>query len=255
MASIADALNDSINDDYFIVKLFVFAIPVFACAYFYLANNMFAFYFLAVPTILLLLSVLSTGIFNISSNKREIIIFNLFSLIVGIFKLLFALFPHFLILSSIGFCVFSFVKIPVDIPYIDLIFNIIVGFLLFSIFFTSYLAFSQKLEIAKAYNMKIVSGSCVDVLISILFYIPQLLVLNCIIVGLAWYFFYVFKIPLNSPFFVYLCSIVLIFNISITAGYFAQVAYEVIKGEDEDYNDNYTMKVDMNFYGKNADKK
>ena len=248
MALITDAINDALNEKVLILKLVLYAVPVFFCANAYVNDNMQFFYASLIPVVIYLLTLLSSGIASISSNKCEIFTLNIFSLIPTVIKLFIALTPQLLLLSFLGYMLTANIKIPTEITALPLVFKIVVWSFLFSIWFTSYLAFSKKLDIKNAYNLKIVSDSSVDVLVNMLFLIPQLCMVNGILAGFAWYVFFFFKIPINNPFFIFYCSMLVLLNILILSSYFAQLSYEIIKGKNEDYKDNYYIK------GKNIEK-
>ena len=250
MASLTDAFNDAFGEDNALLKFIVYSIPVFLCATLYLNNNHFACYFLAIPTAILLAAAMSNGIFNIRSNKREILTLNPIALLPVLIKLFLAVVPTFCIMAFIGYLIISFVKLPFDIPNAKLVFDCIILLIVFSVVFTSYLAFSKTLSIEAAYNLKVVSESSIDVLINILFLIPQLLIANGIFVGVVWYLFFVFHLPLNSPLFIFYCSCVFVVNISALSSYFAQASYELIRGKDSEYKDNYYMKGSGTYTGK-----
>lgn len=242
MASLTDAFNDAFGEDNAIIKFIVYAIPVFICASLYLGKNTFAAFFIAIPTAILLLALMSNGINNIRSNKREILTLNPIALLPVLLKLFLAIVPIFCVMAFIAYLIITFVKFPFDIPNFQLIFNCIVGLLIFSVVFTSYLAFSKTLSIEAAYNLKVLSESAIDVLISLLFLIPQLIIANGIMVGIVWYLFFVLKLSVSNPLFVFYCSCVLIINLSALSSYFAQASYELIRGKDSEYKDNYYMK-------------
>lgn len=242
MASLTDAFNDAFGEEKAITKFIVYAVPVFICAYSYLNNNKLICYFLMLPTILLLCALMSNGIHNIRTNKQEILTFNLFTIVSVLVKLLLAILPIFCVMFFIGYIIVNFVKLPFDVPNLPFIFNFIVWLVLFSVVFTAYLSFSKTLTLEGAYNLKVVFESSLDVLINLLFLIPQLLIANGILIGVVWYLFFVFKLPITSPLFVFYCSCVLILNLSALSSYFAQASYELIMGKDSEYNDNYSIK-------------
>ena len=245
MAIITDAISDALNEDKYLLKFAFYGFPVFFCINFYITKNMFGFYFLGVPTAIFLLALLSIGIHNLNSNKREILTFNLFSVFVTIIKMFFALTPHLIISFTIGFLITTFVKMPEEIEYLPLAFKCIVWGLLSAITFTCYLAFSKTQEIQSAYSLKVISESTVSVLVNFIFLIPQLAIVDSVLVGFIWYILFFFHIPYQNPAFVYYCAIVIIFNVSVSSGYFAQVAYESIQSKDEEYKDNYYMKTEV----------
>ena len=75
-----------------------------------------------------------------------------------------------------------------------------------------------------------------------MFFTPQWLIANTIIVGPILYIYSLFHIPYSHWTFIFYCSMVTIANISIIANYFSQTSYELIKGEGQEYNDNYEIK-------------
>jgi len=241
MASLTDSFNDAFAEDKSIIKIIVYAIPVFICANSYLSNNKTACYFFIIPTILLLLALMSNGISNIRANKREILTFKPIVLITVLIKLLLAILPIFCVMFFIGNLIISLVKLP-DYPNLPLIFSSIIWLIMFSVVFTSYLAFSKTISIEAAYNLKVVFESSFDVLINLLFLIPQLIIANGILIGTVWYLFFVIHIPLTNPLFVFYCSCIITLNLSVLSSYFAQASYELIKGKDNEYKDNYNIK-------------
>jgi len=242
MASLTDAFNDAFGEDMAMVKIIVYAIPVSVCANLFLEKSFVAGYLFAIPTLILLATLMSNGICSIRSNKREILTFNIVSLVSVAIKMIIAVLPILCLMTFIGYCIVTFVKFPFDIPNFTLIFNCIVWLIVFSVIFTSYLAFSKTLNIFEAYNIKVISESSMDVCINLLFLIPQLLIANGILIGAVWYLFFVFKLPLSSMLFVFYCSCVAMLNLSALSSYFAQASYELIKGKDNEYQDNYYMK-------------
>ena len=243
MALMTDALSDAMNEDFSLAKILIYAIPVFICAYAFIHKNIPLFIVIALPTAILLLALLSNGIANVTSNKREILTFNIFSLISCTIKLFFAITPHTIISLFIGFCLTYFVHIPEDLKYGQIIYEWIVWTILASVILTAYIAFSKRLDVKAPYNMQILSESTMDILMNMIFLIPQLAIIDGILIGFVWYIFFFFKYPVQHPLFVYYCSVVLIFNISFLASYIAQISYEAIREKDELYNDNYYIKT------------
>ena len=243
MALMTDALSDALSEDFSIVKILVYAIPVFICAYAFIHKNIPLSIIIAIPTAILLLALLSNGIANITSNKREILTLNVFSLIPVAIKLFFAITPQTIITIVIGFCLTYFIRIPEELKYGQIIYECIVWALSASVILTEYFAFSKRLDVKAPYNLQMISESTIDILVNIIFLIPQLILIDGILVGIAWYMFFLFKYSVQHPLFVYYCSAISIFNISFLASYIAQISYEAIKEKDELYNDNYYIKT------------
>lgn len=242
MASVIDAFNDALGEENAIVKIVLYAIPVFLCAYLYIQKNMLLFNICCIPTLLILAALLSAGICNIRANKRIILILNPIKLFTIIISLLLGVIPIGTVLVIFGLSIITFVKIPFDFPHFPLIFKSIVGLFVGSIILTSYLSFSKNLNIKSAYDIKAIYSSSIDILICILFLIPQLAIINGILIGSVWYVLFCFHIPINNLPFIFYCSAIFILNISILSSYFAQISYELIKGKDDEYRDNYYIK-------------
>jgi hypothetical protein len=127
---------------------------------------------------------------------------------------------------------------PDTIPQGQNIFSIIVWAILFSIILTSYISFAKYMKIKQAFNVRVILNSCIDILISFVFFIPQLLLASLILVGPVAYVYSLFNIPFTHWGFVAYCSLAFIINISILANFFAQIGYEQIKESNEEYDEN-----------------
>lgn len=251
MALIVDSFSDALNQDNFLLKTIVYALPVFLCANFYISKNMGALFFFGFLTAVLLIALLSIGIYNITNNKREILTFNFLNLFVTIIKLFFIVGFYFFILAIIGFLALKFIKIPIDNKYIQIGFKFFVIFFLSDIGFTPYLAFSRKQDVKEAYKFNLIQEASMDLLLALLFMIPQFLIVDAILVGLVWYVLFVVGIPLTSPIFTFYCSFIVVLNVSALSSYLSQIAYTCIPAEDEDYRDNYYLKGNTKLNDKN----
>lgn len=231
MASIKDALEESLTDDFAIIKYFLFAIPVFICYQLFSQGNMGLFYFLGFFTLLMLVSILIQCINNVRNGKNYVLpTFNIIAFGVTAFKALFAVGP----IIGIGLWLGSLIagiKIPIPLANIQLIYAIIVWLIMGSIMVTSIILYAKTEHIKDAYNLSLISNTCIDILVSILFFIPQLILVNGIIVGTIAYLFAIF-LSLENPIFVYICSMALIMNIAITGNYFAQIDYELVPRDE-----------------------
>lgn len=245
MASIIDSFQESINENLAIVKIFVFSIPVYCCIQLFLMGKMEQLTFWGIVFGLLFFGLVTLGINNVRLSKNEIFSFNPLRVGFALIKALLVVVPQALVLGFIGhFIVMTLTSIPVEIEQYPLVIAIIVWSILGSILLTSYLSFAKYLRITEGYNFKVVAESCVDVFISVLFFVPQLLLADLIIFGPIYYVFEYFKVELTHWGFIAFASVVVVINISMLTNYLAQAAYEQIKGNNEDYDNNYS-KVDM----------
>ena len=243
MASVVDAFNEALSEDLAFVKIGVYSIPVYFCAKFFLVGKIGEIAFLGTLTTVLLLGLLTQGINNVRMNRREILTLNPLNLLHSLIKTFLAVTPQLLIFGTIGYLIVTFVKIPIDLPHVPLIFQIIVWSIISSIIMTSYLSFAKYLKVIQAFNYKVVGESCIDVLISFLFFLPQLIIANGILIGPVAYLFFFFHLPFTHWGFVLYCSFAVIVNISILANYLAQASYEHIKGSNEEYDDHCQINL------------
>ena len=244
MASIIDSFSEALNDRFSVIKFIVLAIPVYIVAEKFAMGKM-AYVQVWGPIVLLfLLAVFTQAINNVRMSRTEILTLNPITLFKTLIKALVVLVPHVCLYSYIGYVATNLLHFNVDVPHFNLIVHIIVWSILGSIVLTSYLSFAKYLSVPQGYNYKVILESCTDVLISLVFYSPQLALAVAILVAPAWYAFNLFNIPLNHWGFVGYCSVIFVVSLSILANYFAQSAYEQIKGNNEDYDDNYN-KIDF----------
>ena len=117
-------------------------------------------------------------------------------------------------------------------PNTLMVFQGIVWALFGSIMLTGYLCYAKTFKIADAYNFKTISESCIDILVAVLFMIPQVLIANAILIIPVSYVIWVF-FGLPSPIANFYWSMVLIFNLAMCGHYLAQMDYEAIKKEED----------------------
>lgn len=243
MASIVDAFNEALSEDMAYVKIVIFAIPVWFVANFFIVGKMSLFYFYEAIVGILILGLLTQGINNVRMNKKEILTLNPMRLAVALVKTVAVVVPHLIVYGIIGSMIVKHVHIPIELPHVPLIFAIIVWSIIFSIIMTSYLSFAKYLKVIQGYNYKVIGESCIDVLVSFLFFIPQLVLADVVLIGPVAYLFFFFQVPFTHWGFVFYCSAVLIINVSILANYMAQASYEHIKGSNEEYDDNVQINL------------
>lgn len=243
MASVVDALNEALSEDLSLVKIILYSIPVYFCTKLFMVGKMGVFYFYGFLTTILLLGLLTQGINNVRMNRKEILTLHPGKLVIAVLKTCIVLIPQVIVFSILGNLITKYVHIPLELPHVPLIFGIIVWSILFSIVLTSYMSFAKYLRIEQGFNYKIVLESCIDVFISCLFFIPQLIFANAVLIGPVAYLFFFFHLPFSHWGFILYCSLIFIVNISIVANYLAQAAYEHIKGSNEEYDDHSQINL------------
>lgn len=243
MASIVDAFNEALNEDLSFVKIALYSIPVFFCANLFIKGRMGDFYFWGGLTAILLLGLLTQGINNVRMNRKEILTLNPMFLATSVGKSFIVMAPQVLIWSIVASMILKYVSIPIDLPHVPLIFATIVWAVIGSILLTAYLSFAKYLKVQQGFNYKVIFESCVDILISLLFFLPQLVIANVVLIGPVAYLFYFFQLPFTHWGFILYCSLAFVVDISIMANYFAQASYEHIKGSNEEYDDHCQINM------------
>lgn len=241
MASVIDAFNEAFADNLSLLKFAIYGIPVYFCAQFFIKGQMGSFYTLASFTAILLLGMMTCAINNVRENRQEVVTLNPLKLAWVSAKTAVAVIPMFLVCWGIAVGVDKIFPIPDSLSGLETTIKIILWTLLGAFMLTSYLSYAKFLQIKQAYNLSVISDSCVDVLINLFFFVPQLLIANLLIMSPVFYIFYFFHIPFDHWFFVAYCSMVVVANASIIANYFSQAAYEIIKGRDADYDNKHNL--------------
>ena len=251
MSSIVDAFNDAFSERISFLKFCIYAIPVYFCLNLFITGQMDLLYFWGGLTCMLLFTLLTQGISNVRVNHKEILSLNPIKLVITFIKSFIAVFPQILVFGIAGHYLTSLISIPIELPHVNLILDIIIWSIVFSIIFTSYLAFAKYMCIKDAFNYKIIFESCVDVFVALLFFIPQLLLANLLVVGPYAYLFWLFHVPFTNWGFVACSSIAVIINISMIANYLAQISYEHVSLSNDKKEDYQITKIIENI---NSDK-
>lgn len=227
MASIKDAFDNAIADKMAFVKYFIYSIPVYFSYEFFSKGNTDWFLYLSALTLLMLLTILVICIKNTRNGKNELLPdFNIISFIKTALKTLTALGPITAVCIILGHYLVK-IQIPIPVDNIQLIYSIIVWLILSSIILTSLMIFAKNESIKEAYNLVLISNCCIDVLIAVIFFIPRLVLINLVFVGVIAYIFGIFW-NFSNPIFIFICSLALVINVAITGDYLAQLDYENI---------------------------
>lgn len=228
MASLKDALDDALTEKHAKFIYVLCALPLFFSYTLFQKGDINAtFYAVAAFSILMLLTFLVTVTNNIYNAKTKVLPgLNIIKSLITTGKTIIAIVP----ITAV--CVFAGIKltelqIPALIDNIQLIYSVIVWMILGSIILTSLILFSMNEKITNAYNLSNISNYCIDILIAFIFYIPQLVILNALVLGTIAYVFSLFW-GLENPVFIYICCITVVINTVISGSYFAQIAYDVI---------------------------
>lgn len=233
MASIIDAIEETLHDEHSLAKFIIYAIPVLGTYALFYVGNMGWFYFLGFLTALMLLTILIKTINNVRNSKNHVLpTFNVFTFAYSSIKAIFAVLP------VSGLCIWAGIKlagiqIPIALPYIQTIYATIVWLLLGSIMITSLIIYSKNEKISDAYNFNLIQRTCVDILFALIGFVPQIILFNALIIGIVVYLFKVFNISYDNPILVIVVAFSLIISIPISGNYFAQIDWEQITREEE----------------------
>lgn len=234
MASIKDAFEESLQDSNSILKFIVFAIPLYFCVHLYMnSSDLSGFWFLASITFLLLFGFLIKCTSNVRNGKDYILpSFNIFALFWHGIKGTVAIGPAIAINCWLANLVCKLIQNYIPASNLLIVFNCIIWAIFVSIILTSYLCYAKNFKIADAYNLKIISDSCVDILVAILFMLPQILLADAIILAPVTYVVWLF-FGLTHPIMIFFWCVVAIFSLAMTGHYMAQVDYEIIDSKDD----------------------
>ena len=241
MASAIDAFNEAFADKLAIIKFAIYGIPVYYCITLFIKGQMAGFYTLASFTTILLLGMMTCAINNVRENKQEVVTLNPLQLGWVTAKTAVAVIPMGLILWGIGTLILKLFPIPEQLVQLETAIKIIVWSLIGAFMFTSYLSYAKFLQVKQAYNLQVIADSCIDMLVNLCFFVPQLLLADAILLSPLFYAVYYFNVPYDHFVCIAYCSMVIVANVSIIANYFAQAAYEIIKGRDGDYDNKHNL--------------
>ena len=235
MASIKDAFEEALQDSNSVFKFILFAIPVYFCVHLYMnSSDLTGFWFLASITFLLLFGFLIKCTSNVRNGKDYVLpSFNIFLLFGAGIKGIVAIGPAIAINCWLANLTCGFVQNYIPASNLLIVFKCIIWAIFISIILTGYLCYAKSFKIADAYNLKIISNSCIDILVAVLFMIPQIIIADAIILAPVTYVVWLF-FGLNHPIMIFFWSVVAIFSLAMLGHYLAQVDYEIIDSKDND---------------------
>lgn len=237
MASIKDAFEESMQDKHAIWKYAIFAVPVYFCVQLYLDGAWGGFWTLAIPTYFLLFGFLAECTANVRNGKDSILpTFNIFKLFWSGIKGTVALGPSIAINCFLASYIASLLPNFLVEPKTCAIFQGIVWALFGAVILTGYLCYAKSFKIIDAYNLKVISESCVDILVAVLFMLPQVAIANALLLVPVSYLIWVF-IGIPHPVAIYYWCAVGIFNLAMCGHYLAQVDYETIGTRENEQKD------------------
>lgn len=228
MASIKDAFEEAMQDSNAIWKYIIFAVPVYFCVQLYLDGAWGGFWTLVVPTYFLMFGFLAECTANVRNGKDAVLpSFNAFKLFWAGIKGTVALGPSIALNCWLASLIANLLPNFLIEPKTCAIFQGIVWALFGAVILTGYLCYAKSFKILDAYNFKLISEACVDILVAVLFMLPQVAIANALLLVPVTYLIWVF-LGIPHPVAIYYWCTVGVFNLAMCGHYLAQVDYETI---------------------------
>lgn len=230
MASIVDSFREVCTERLSFLRLAILAIPVYYSYQVFLhsKNDFTYFFFIAGITLFFLFGALIKITNNVVSEGSIILpSLNPFKLAFSAFKGLIAIGPVTIISCLLANYVCSLIYIN---PWLDITLKYVIWLIVASIITTTFLMFATKERILDSYNLKILFQKSGDVILTLVFLIIQLVVIN---IPTSVFLGYILTILFGSDslIFNFFLALVLVFNIAVLGHYLAQVHYEVLTYE------------------------
>lgn len=226
MASIIDSYREVFTDRFGILKVFIFALPLYYSYQLYLtANGDFnLFFWVSGLTLFFILGFITRTTNNVINDAQSITpSLNPIKLAFAAIKALIAMTPYIAIFGWLANYACSFINI---VPQTDIVIKSVIWLIASSIILASFLLFVKNENILDAFNLKIIFEKLGDIIVSILVFILQFAVINFIIMGFIGYALNI----LFGPGFIFdfFIALAVSFNIAITGHYLAQMQYDNI---------------------------
>lgn len=224
MASIIDSFREVFSDKFSFLKILVFAAPTYYAYTLYVSakGHYGGFWNVTIIILFFLLGFLVKVIGNVI-NERDSVLpsLNPFKLAVTSAKCIAAIAIPTIIPVFITNYICSLINI---IPWLDYVIKSILWLIVASIILTSLLMFSTKERIQDVFKPKIIFDKAGDLILVIIVYLIQLIVIN--IPTTAFLGYTILVLFGFCPLFYIFLAYSLIFNISATGHYLAQIHYE-----------------------------
>ena len=233
MASIKDAFIDTFDDRFSLLYIVILSVPVFLCANLYLQGNMDLFWIIAAILAIIAYGALTNGIHAHNERKDWFVTLNPLRIGWAVIKSLVVVVPQAAIWGAIAWALTTYVTIPLDVPNIQIIYSVIIWLIAADIIFSSYLLFAATFKIREGYNIKTIFTCGSEVMLSMIFFIPTMLIVNAVFLVPLWFLFDFCEVPQTHWGFVGCCSFIAVVNIYIIASCLSQIASTSLKlGED-----------------------
>lgn len=233
MASIIDSFRETFTDNLSFFKLIVFAIPVYFSYDLFLKStkDFTGFILLLSITIFLLFGFLIKTTSNVLNEGNSVLpSLNPIPLVIAAVKGLLAIGPLTFVAILLGSYFASLINI---IFWLDITLKVIIWLLVASISLTAFLMFVKRERILDAYDFKILSAKAGDFMISLVFFVLQLVILDALTIGFVAYTLIVlFGV---GPILYFVLSMAVVYNVGVIGHYMAQLQYELLSYDKDGY--------------------
>lgn len=234
MASVKDALEETLQDNLSWFKYVLYTIPVFYVVYNIIqGKNSQQLPVIIILTILLLAGFMLKCTYNVRMGNRNILpSFNIFGVLWLGLKGAIALAPMSAIAYFGSLKVIEIISLYIPVSGIYYFFVVCSCAIFSSFIFTSYLLFTKNFKIIDAYNIKLIFNNCVDILISVLLMFLFVAIIAAIMAAPVTYLVWLFM-GLNNPVIIFIWCMIGVICIGIMGHYLAQVEYEILASAEE----------------------
>lgn len=233
MASIIDSFRETFSDNYAFPKLLVFAVPLYFSYDLYMKsnNNYTAFTWLFSITLFFLFGFLVKVTSGVLNERNSVLPpLNPFQLALASTKGLIAIAPS----AAVAILAADYFSSLINIlAWVDITLKSVIWLLVVSIILTSFLMFVRREKITDAYNMKTLSDKAADLMVSLIFFILQLVIANVFTTAFIGYVILIlFGV---GPVLYFYVSLAVAFNIGVMGHYLAQLQYEILGYDRENF--------------------
>ncbi len=235
MASIMDALDETMQEPQAKLKLAIFTLPVFAAVFFLKGGKMDMFYLFLVPAVIVLLGILTRVCYNVMQCKEvRLPTWNPFTLIFDTIRAGIALLPAAIINGAIVYYLTTKAFTMISVEWVAKAATYITYAVFVSIIVTVFMLYAKRFKMGDTWDIGAISNSCIDVLIQLIWMCVQVLFLDALIFGSLTYLFYVFiDKSLSNWMLLYVWSMCGVFSTMLIGNYLGQLNHEALHSSEE----------------------
>ncbi len=235
MASIRDALEESLNEPHSILKFIIFTLPVFGAMYCYMnkMQNSIWFYILAFLSVIVIIGTMARCANNVMNYRDNTLpTFNIFVMFFDAIRAIIALIPALAINGGIAWFVINKLVPMISVDFVAKGVTYITYGVCLAIIMTVFMLFCKKFSFFNVFDVKAISDSCMDVLIQLIWMAIQIAVIDAVIAGSLTYLFWLF-IGLENVVMYFVWCMTVVFNAALVGNYLGQLNYEALHQAEE----------------------